>query len=193
MITYLGIDTGGTFTDFVALDAAGLRMHKELSTPEAPERAILAGLAALGLTPDRSVAPLVIVHGSTVATNAVLEGKGARTAFVTNRGFADLLTIGRQARSGLYDLRPAAVPPPVPVDLCVETGGRLGAGGELVDPLTEADLDALVARLTALAPQAVAVTLLFSFADPTHEHRIVARLAAALPEFFVCCSADVLP
>jgi len=193
MITYLGIDTGGTFTDFVALDAAGLRMHKELSTPDAPERAILAGLAALGLTPDRSAAPLVIVHGSTVATNAVLEGKGARTAFVTNRGFADLLTIGRQARSGLYDLRPAALPPPVPVDLCVETGGRLGAGGELVDPLTEADLDALVARLTALAPQAVAVTLLFSFADPTHEHRIMARLAAALPEVFVCCSADVLP
>ncbi|MGE3775533.1 MAG: hydantoinase/oxoprolinase family protein, partial [Gammaproteobacteria bacterium] len=193
MITYLGIDTGGTFTDFVALDGRGLRVHKELSTPEAPERAILAGIAALGLQPDRAGAPLVIVHGSTVATNAVLEGKGARTAFVTNRGFADLLTIGRQARAELYELQPVSTPPPVPAELCLETGGRLDARGEILDPLTEADLEALLAQLRTLAPAAVAVTLLFSFLDPAHERRIAARLAAALPEVFVCCSAEVLP
>ncbi len=193
MTTFLGIDTGGTFTDFVAVDAQGLRIHKELSTPEAPERAILAGLAALDLDPGAPGRPLVIVHGSTVATNAVLEGKGARTAFVTNRGFGDLLTIGRQARAELYELRPVPSPPPVPVELCLETGGRLGARGELVDPLSEADLEALVARVTPLAPAAVAVTLLFSFLDPAHERRLAARLGAALPGAFVCCSADVLP
>ncbi len=193
MVTYLGIDTGGTFTDFVAADARGIRVHKELSTPEAPERAILAGIAALGLRPSDAAAPLVIVHGSTVATNAILEGKGARTAFVTNRGFADLLTIGRQARAELYELRPTPATPPVPAELCLETGGRLGAAGELVDPLREADLDALVARLTALAPEAVAITLLFSFLDASCEQRIAARLAAALPGVFVCCSSDVLP
>lgn len=191
--TFLGIDTGGTFTDFVAIDADGLRSHKELSTPEAPERAILAGMAALGLAPADLRAPLVIVHGSTVATNAVLEGKGAVTAFVTNRGFGDLLTIGRQARAELYNLQPLPSPPPVPRELCLETGGRVGAQGELVDPLSETDLDGLVERLRELAPQAVAVTLLFSFLDPTHERRIAARLAAALPASFVCCSADVLP
>ncbi len=193
MITWLGIDTGGTFTDFVVIDAQGLRVHKELSTPDAPERAILAGMAALGLLPCRADPPLVIVHGSTVATNAVLEGKGARTAFVTNRGFADLLTIGRQARADLYDLQPRPTPPPVPPELCLETGGRLGARGEVIEPLSEADLETLLACLRPLAPAAVAVTLLFSFLDPAHEHRIAARLASALPEVFVCCSADVLP
>ncbi len=193
MSTFLGIDTGGTFTDFVAIDARGLRIHKELSTPEAPERAILAGLAALDLEPAGPGESLIIVHGSTVATNAVLEGKGARTAFVTNRGFGDLLSIGRQARAELYELRPVPLPPPVPVELCLETGGRLGARGELIDPLSEADLEALVARLTVLAPAAVAVTLLFSFLDPSHERRLAERLGAALPGVFVCCSADVLP
>jgi len=193
MITWLGIDTGGTFTDFVVLDAQGLRVHKELSTPEAPERAILAGIAALGLLPRPAEDPLVIVHGSTVATNAVLEGKGARTAFVTNRGFADLLTIGRQARDELYDLQPLPLPPPVPAELCLETGGRLGAQGEVVAPLSDADVETLIARLRALAPTAVAVTLLFSFLDPAHERRLVARLSAALPAVFVCCSSEVLP
>lgn len=193
MTTFLGIDTGGTFTDFVALDGSGLRVHKELSTPDAPERAILDGLQALGLAPQTLRAPLVIVHGSTVATNAVLEGKGVRTAFVTNRGYRDLLTIGRQARAELYNLQALPTPPPVPVELCLETGGRLGARGEVVDPLTEADLDALAAHLQALAPAAVAVTLLFSFLDPVHERRVAARLEAALPGSFVCCSAEVLP
>ena len=194
MTTFLGIDTGGTFTDFVAIAGSSLRVHKELSTPEAPERAILRGLDALGLTPSTASDPLVIVHGSTVATNALLEGKGARTAFVTNRGFGDLLTIGRQARSELYNLQPLPAPPPVPAAWCLETGGRIGARGELLDPLTEADLDALVARLDALAPDAVAITLLFSCLDPAHERRIAARLGTSLPAgTFVCCSADVLP
>ena len=106
----LGVDTGGTFTDFVLFDtdSAGtnLRVHKVLSTPKAPERAILQGIEELGLVDCEG---LLLVHGSTVATNAVLEGKGVRTAFITNTGLRDLLTIGRQARRELYHLNPRPV------------------------------------------------------------------------------------
>ncbi len=184
----LGVDTGGTFTDFVLYDGKRLRVHKVLSTPEAPERAILQGIVELGLTGE--LARLQVVHGSTVATNAVLEGKGVRTVFITNRGFADLLTIARQARRALYDLQPLPPPVPVPPALCLETGGRLGADGSAVEPLSAADLAALAAHLAELKPQAVAVSLLFSYLDAGFE-RAVAR---QVPEgVFVSCSAEVLP
>ncbi|MEQ9060488.1 MAG: hydantoinase/oxoprolinase family protein [Gammaproteobacteria bacterium] len=182
----IGIDTGGTFTDFVVYDGTRLRVHKELSTPDAPERAILAGLASLGI--DRTRAR--IVHGSTVATNTLLEGKGARTVFVTNRGFADTLTIGRQARPALYELKPVSAPPPVPPALCLETGGRLGADGSVVDDLGADDLAALVTAVTACAPEAVAVSLLFSFLDDRFERAIVEALPDTL---FVTRSSEVLP
>ena len=183
----IGIDTGGTFTDFVLWDGHGVSTHKELSTPAAPEQAILAGLAALGaLGRDAH-----IVHGSTVATNAVLEGKGARTVFITNHGFGDLLTIGRQARAALYDLTPIARPAPVPRELCLETGGRLGADGRVVEDLSSDQLRVLRQEVAALAPDAVAVCLLFAFRDAGYERRIAAALAD-LPSF-VCCSSAVLP
>jgi N-methylhydantoinase A len=181
----LGVDTGGTFTDFVLLEGGRLRVHKVLSTPEAPERAIVAGIAELG-----GAAALSVAHGSTVATNALLEGKGARTAFVTNRGFRDLLAIGRQARRGLYDLAPAPVAPPVPEALCLETGGRRGADGRVVEALTEDDLALLREQLAGLAPEAVAVDLLFSFLDPRFEREVA---AVAPPGAFVACSHEVLP
>ena len=98
----LGVDTGGTFTDFVLFDGRTLRVHKVLSTPHAPEEAILQGIAEMGVSPEG----LQVVHGSTVATNAVLERKGVRTAYITNRGLGDVLTIGRQARRELYNLQP---------------------------------------------------------------------------------------
>ncbi|MBD3618492.1 MAG: hydantoinase/oxoprolinase family protein [Chromatiales bacterium] len=182
----LGVDTGGTFTDFVYFDGAGFRVHKVLSTPEAPERAILQGLRELGL----ALSGLRVIHGSTVATNAVLEGKGVRTAYVTNRGLADVLTIGRQARRDLYDLQPPPVSPPVPAELCLETGGRLAADGSVVEPLTEDDLAALRAELTRLAPEAVAINLLFAFVDDRFERAV----EAAVPEgVFVSRSSQVLP
>ncbi|MBI5616361.1 MAG: hydantoinase/oxoprolinase family protein [Gammaproteobacteria bacterium] len=182
----LGVDTGGTFTDFFLVEPDGsVRVHKELSTPARPEEAILAGVAALGLRG----ASFKLVHGSTVATNAVLEGKGARTAFVTNRGLRDLLTIGRQARPELYALQPQPVAPPVPRELCLETGGRLGADASAVEDLSAADLEVLVAAIRALAPEAVAVTLLFSFLDDRFERAIAAALPADL---FVSISSEVL-
>lgn len=182
----LGVDTGGTFTDFVYFDGAGFRVHKVLSTPEAPERAILQGLREL----DLALSGLRVIHGSTVATNAVLEGKGVRTAYVTNRGLADVLTIGRQARRELYDLQPPPVSPPVPAERCLETGGRLAADGSVVEPLTEDDLAALRAELTRLAPEAVAINLLFAFVDDRFERAV----EAAVPEgVFVSRSSQVLP
>jgi N-methylhydantoinase A len=182
----LGVDTGGTFTDFVLFDGSALHVYKVLSTPQAPEMAILTGVAALAPSPEG----LRLVHGSTVATNAVLEHKGVRTAFVTNRGLGDLLTIGRQARRALYDLQPHPEPPPVPRALCLETGGRMGADGTVIEPLTEEDLRELCARIAALAPQAVAINLLFSFLDDRAERAI----EAALPDgVFVSRSSEVLP
>jgi N-methylhydantoinase A len=183
----LGVDTGGTFTDFVLLDEdGGLRVHKVLSTPDAPERAILEGITELGLA-HRA---FQLVHGSTVATNAVLEGKGVCTAFITNRGFGDLLTLGRQQRESLYDLQPSAPPAPVPEALCIETGGRIDADGRLLEPLTDADLADLRAVVERLAPEAVAVNLLFSYLDPAVEARIAEALPAGL---FVSLSSQVLP
>ncbi|MGM0413351.1 MAG: hydantoinase/oxoprolinase family protein [Pseudomonadota bacterium] len=184
----LGVDTGGTFTDLVLVDEGGVvHTRKVLSTPEAPERAILTGMADLGLDPADP--GLEVIHGTTVATNAVLEGRGARTVFITNRGFADLLTIGRQARAELYELQPPAVEPPVPPDHCLELGGRLGPAGEVIEPLDEAELAELAERVAALAPEAVAIDRLFAFLDPEEEERIAAALPAGP---FVSRSSAVL-
>ena len=126
----LGVDTGGTFTDFVLIDGHGLRIHKVLSTPDDPSRAIIAGANALGLEAVLAGGDVHIVHGSTVATNATLEGKGVRTAYITNRGFTDVLRIGRQARQRLYDLRPEPRVDPVPPELSLGTGGRIDSTGD---------------------------------------------------------------
>ena len=182
----LGVDTGGTFTDFVLYSKQGLRIHKVLSTPHAPEQAILEGIKALGLEGDPE---LTIIHGSTVATNAVLEGKGVRTAYITNRGLADVLSIGRQARRALYDLQPVAKLPPVAAELCLETGGRLAADGREIEPLTDADLTALRTALLELKPDAVAINLLFSFLDDRAEKAI----AESIPDgIFISRSSAVL-
>jgi N-methylhydantoinase A len=182
----IGIDTGGTFTDFVLVERGLLRVHKVLSTPRAPEQAILQGIREMGLRP----AGLRVIHGSTVATNAALEGKGVRTAYVGNRGLGDLLGIGRQARGELYELQPGPRLPPVPDELCLETGGRLAADGGVVDPLTEADLATLGERLRRLAPRSVAINLLFSYLDDAGERALE---AAVPPGIFVSRSSEVLP
>lgn len=181
----LGIDTGGTFTDFVHYDGRKLTTHKVLSSPDDPARAIVQGLQDLGIP----LQGLNVVHGSTVATNAVLEGKGARTAYITNRGFADVLAIGRQARRELYNLQPQPVAAPVPDDLLIETGGRLSAQGEVIEDLTPQDLEELRRKIARLQPQSAAINLLFSFLDARFEREIRAALPAGM---FVSCSADVL-
>jgi len=183
---WLGVDTGGTFTDFVLFDGRSLRVHKVLSTPQAPEQAILQGIADLGLT----LAGLQVVHGSTVATNAVLERKGVRTVYITNRGLRDVLTLGRQARAELYNLQPEPQPPPVPRELCMEVGARLGADGRRIEALSPADRDAVRARIADLQPAAVAINLLFSFLDDADERTIESWLPGGV---FVARSSEVLP
>lgn len=185
-IKLLGVDTGGTFTDFVYFDGLTLKIHKVLSTPKAPERAILQGIEFLSL----DLEGLLLVHGSTVATNAVLEKRGVKTVFITNHGFADMLTIGRQARPELYNLHPQPVSPPVPTEYCLETGGRVAANGTVIEPLTSQHLDTLRDQLKQLKPDSVAINLLFSFLDDQHERAI----EEIIPEdIFVSRSSEVLP
>ncbi len=187
---WLGIDTGGTFTDFLLFDGEQLRVHKVLSTPAAPEVAIIQGIEDLGLSDRESLERLVIVHGSTVATNAVLEGKGVRTVYITNYGLADLLTIGRQNRAELYNFSPQPRSAPVPRDLCLEVGGRLAADGRVVEGLTDAELERLRQQLRVLNPEAVAINLLFSFVDDQFEQRIEAIIPDGI---FVSRSSRILP
>jgi len=193
MAKFLGVDTGGTFTDFILFDdgSKSIRIHKVLSTPHAPEQAILQGIADLNIDTRN----LTMVHGSTVATNAVLEGKGVRTVYITNRGLADVLSIGRQARKELYNLTPIKKPPLIESELCVEVNSRLSAQGEHLQQLAEQDLSALTERLEALAPEAVAINLLFSFFDDSEELRIEKAVADHFGSkgIFISRSSDVLP
>ena len=192
----LGVDAGGTFTDFVLVSigkTVGVTIHKTPSTPAAPEQAILNGIEALGLNDLALCGRLHIIHGSTVATNAVLEGQLARTVFITNTGFGDLLHLARQTRPQLYALEFAPQPPPVPSELCLETAGRTAADGSEIEPLTDTQLDDLVARVAALAPESVAINLLFSFLDARHEIRIETALRERLPHISVSRSSRVLP
>ena len=187
---WLGVDTGGTFTDFVLVQGQQLRIHKVLSTPDDPSRAILTGLRELGLESLARDGRLSLVHGSTVATNAALERKGVATAYVTNEGLEDVLTLGRQNRAALYDLTPAVQEPPVPAERCFGVAARTGADGGCVAPLEPCDLESLIERVRASGVEAVAVNLVFSFLDGADE----ARIAAALSDMaFVSRSSQVLP
>ncbi len=182
----VGVDVGGTFTDFVYFDGEQLRIYKLLSTRSDPAVALRGGLEALEVA-----GRAVISHGTTVATNAVLEHAGARIALITTRGFRDLLAIGRQTRPALYRL---AFPPrwtPVPAELRFEVTERVAATGQVVIPLDEREVEDVLERAVAAGAEALAVCLLFSFVNPSHE-QIIKRLAAArgLP---VSLSSEILP
>ena len=175
----IGVDTGGTFTDFVILEGRRRYTFKVPSTPQEPERAILAGIArALGEGQFLEE----VVHGTTVATNALLERKGARTALVTTKGFEDVLEIGRQARPEPYRLtglgrdsrRERA--PLIPRELRFGVGERVLADGSVREAPAEEELDLLIERLRRARVESVAVTLLFSFVNPEHEERLAERL-----------------
>ncbi len=188
MAYFLGVDTGGTFTDFILFDdeSKSVRIHKVLSTPQSPEKAILQGMADLNIDSHN----LLLVHGSTVATNAILEGKGVRTAYITNKGLADVLSIGRQAREQLYNLTPLKKSPLIERELCIEVDSRLNAQGEHLQRLSEQDLSVLTKQLQALQPEAVAINLLFSFFDDGEERKIEKAIPSGI---FISRSSDVLP
>ncbi len=192
MSVLLGVDTGGTFTDFVLWQNGRLITHKVLSTPHAPEQAVLQGINELGLD-KTSTLEFHVVHGSTVATNAVLEGKGVPCVYISNHGLRDVLTLGRQARRELYNLQPRPRQPPVPRDRCLETGGRLSATGEVLEDLDEAMLAELIRQVAAIAPRAVAINLLYSWLDDDFEKRIEAALKTLPEPPFISRSSAVLP
>jgi N-methylhydantoinase A len=169
----IGIDTGGTFTDFIALDGGRVRTLKLLSTPDDPSRAILDGLARLGAAGRGE-----IVHGSTVATNALLERSGARTALVTTRGFEDVLEIGRQNRPHIYSFVPSRPEPLVGARLRFGVSERVACDGTVLVPLARGELQALAARLRRARVESVAVCFLFSFLEPSHEIEVGRALEA---------------
>jgi N-methylhydantoinase A len=179
----IGVDTGGTFTDFVVVRGGRIEVFKKFSTPAAPEASILEGLSGLD--------PIEVIHGSTVATNALLERKGARVALLTTEGFEDVLVIGRQARRELYNIFVRRPEPLVSDALRLGVRERTLYDGSIERPLDEEHLQTLVSFLEREGIQSAAVCLLFSFANPRHE-QTVARVLERL-QIPVSLSSRVLP
>ncbi len=182
----VAVDTGGTFTDCVWVENGRLRMLKVFSTPHDPSEAIANAVVKIGH--DDSV---LLLHGTTVGTNALLERKGARVAFVTTAGFEDTIEIGRQNRPRLYDLAVQRVDPLVPGDLRFGVPERIASEGSILRAPTADELNALADRLKTAAPESIALSLLFSFANPVNEKKVTAALEPlAIP---ISISHRVLP
>jgi N-methylhydantoinase A len=191
----IGIDVGGTFTDAVIVSDDGrVRIAKVRSTPERIEAGFMDGLRSL-LERAGSAAGDVdyLAHGSTVATNAIVQRRLARTGLIANEGFRDVLAIGTQMRRHVYDLWTPDPEPIVPRELCMPVKGRIGASGEEVEPLDEAGVRTAAARLREGGVEAVAVMLLFSFLNTAHEDRVGEILAEELPCVAVSLSSRVVP
>ena len=163
MTVLLGVDVGGTFTDFLLWRDGAYEIHKRPSTPDDPSRAVLDGIDALAVTPD------LVVHGSTVATNTVLQRSGARTALVATEGMRDLLVIGRQSRPDIYDLEPETPAPLVPDELAFELHATLRPDGGVEVAPDHSEVRNLLARAAEGGAEALAVSLLYSYANPTFE------------------------
>ena len=185
--TVVGIDVGGTFTDIAIFEDGRLNVHKLPSTPDDPSRGILQGVAETGITEAD------FVHGSTVSTNALLEGKGGRTALVTTQGFEDVLEIGRQARSELYDLNMDRAPALAPRELRFGLPERVDHTGNIVEDLTHSAIETLVGLLQVAQVDAVAVSFLFSFLNSAHEEMLMAALQRLPGPPFISISSRVLP
>ena len=167
----IAIDTGGTFTDCVWVDRGRVRMLKVFSTPADPSQAIVEALEKIGLRGS-----LVLLHGTTVGTNTLLQRKGARVALVTTSGFEDAIEIGRQARPKLYDFFYDRVEPLVPAQLRFGVKERTGRQGRILQAVAPAELQELVLRVREDHPEAVAISLLFSFANSDNERTVAAVL-----------------
>jgi N-methylhydantoinase A len=189
----LGVDVGGTFTDAVLLDGGSVHTAKVPTTPREESIGVMQAVeAVLGRAGAGAGEVEAFAHGMTVGTNALLEERGARTALVATRGFADLLEIGRQDRPQLYWLCAPKPAPLVERGLRFEAAERVGADG-VVEPLGDGEPERLAAAIEASGAEAVAVCLLFSYLDPSHERRIAAHLRRRLPGVHVSASHEVLP
>jgi N-methylhydantoinase A len=190
----LGVDIGGTFTD-VALDAGGRRHSaKILTTPEAPERAVLDAIHTV--LREAALAPVdmsIIIHGTTLATNAIIERKGAKTALLTTEGFRDTIEIRHENRFEQYDVNIDLPPPLVPRRRRFPVRERIDARGRVLIPLDEAGVSSLADRLAAEGIESVAIGFLHSFTNPAHERRAGELVAERLPTVPVTLSSDVSP
>jgi N-methylhydantoinase A len=182
----IAVDTGGTFTDCVWMERGRLRMLKVFSTPQDPSQAIVDALQKIAYQGE-----LILLHGTTVGTNTLLERKGARTALVTTAGFEDAIEIGRQARPKLYDFFFDRVAPLVASDLRFGVEERTACDGEILTAPSPEDLKLLASRVASTQPQAVAISLLFSFANPKNELAVAEALRPlGLP---LSISHEILP
>ena len=187
----IGVDTGGTFTDFVFEKDHKLHLFKLPSTPSDPSQSITDGLKRICKDLGVNLRDVEVVHGTTVGTNALLQRRGARTALVTTKGFEDVLIIGRQARPELYNLNAVKPPSLVADELRFGVAERVVASGEVIEPLEEVELRKLTAKLKRSEVESIAVCLLFSFLHAEHEERIAAALGSlGVP---ISLSSRVLP
>lgn len=193
----IGVDTGGTFTDVCAFDEETGRVHvrKVSSTPDDPGRAIVQGVTEIldqigGRTIDEVG---YFAHGTTVGTNALLTGRGARTGLITTRGFRDLLELGRGRRPSMYDPQADKPTPQVPRHLRMEVTERVRHTGLVETPLDEDDVRRAVRELKDAAVDSIAVCLLYSYLNADHERRIGEIIREEMPDVYVSLSCDVLP
>lgn len=206
MSVRIGIDVGGTFTDGILIDehTGELEVAKVLTTPDNPSIGFMAALDRLLESwrarriadepdPSAEVSVSYVVHATTVVTNAVLEGKTARSALLVTQGFRDLLEIARQTRSSLYDLKFVKLAPLVPRELCFEVPERLDATGAVVRPLDEARVRAIARHLVATGIETVAVCLLHSYRNAAHEQRVAEILTEECPDLLISTSSEVAP
>src|ERR1041385_8020513 len=192
----IGVDIGGTFTDVALVEEASGRIGvaKVPTTPADPADGVLRALETAMRRYAVSAAGVgLLSHATTIVTNAILEEKGARAALVTTRGFRDVLELRRSARANLYDLVQDPPATLVPRRRRFEITERIGADGRVVTPLTEAEIDGLIADLKEARVESIAVSLLFSFLNPTHEQHLGQRLRQAFPDIPVYLSCEVLP
>ncbi|MEO0475240.1 MAG: hydantoinase/oxoprolinase family protein [Planctomycetota bacterium] len=195
----VGVDTGGTFTDVLLADPSGqVRAScKVLSTPDDPGRAVLEGIdRLLELYQARSgERPAIgdVIHGSTVATNALLEGKADAAALITTAGFEDLLLLARQNRPELYALSPQRIAPPIPRDRVVGVDERLAYDGSIVKALTQHEIERVVQAITEMKVESVAICLLHSYANDAHERALADAIRAELPKVHLTVSSKLLP
>jgi len=191
----IAVDVGGTFTDLAYVGSDGeLRTHKLLSTPLDYSDAVVEGIITLA---DREGLPLEsiddVLHGCTVATNAIVEHRGAKTALVTTAGFRDVLELRRIRVPRLYDPLYVKPEPLVPRRLCFEVNERVDANGEIIRPLDKAQVERVAVKLAAMEIEAIAVCLLHSYVNPSHEQTVGHILKNVLPNTYVTLSVDVLP
>jgi len=192
----LGVDVGGTFTDLLLFNESKkeITLAKVPTTPENQAVGIVGGvekiIGQVGISPKDIT---LLMHGTTAATNAVLEGKGARTALIVTEGFRDVLHIMRQNRPKLYDFFAKRPLPLVPRHLRFEVSERILYTGEIFKEIDEKKLKSVVRKIKQQKIESVAICLLHSYVNPIHEQKIKRVLLQECPEIFVCASSEILP